>query len=48
MAPGEPVKMKLRHADGGEETFLARHTLNLEQIQWFYAGSALNMLRADG
>ena len=29
----------------GEESLELKHTLNAEQIQWFKAGSALNLLR---
>ena len=48
LAPGAPVEVRLRHASGGEEGFRALHTLNPEQIDWFRAGSALNLLRAGG
>jgi aconitate hydratase len=44
LAPGKPVQAKLRHADGSEEPVELRHTLNEEQIEWFKAGSALNLL----
>ena len=46
LAPGAPIEVRLRHASGGEESFRARHTLNPDQIEWFRAGSALNLLRA--
>ncbi len=45
LAPGQPVRAILKHADGSSEEFLALHTLNREQIEWFHAGSALNLLR---
>ena len=45
LAPGQPVDIVLHHADGGEDRFRATHTLNEEQIAWFRAGSALNLLR---
>jgi aconitate hydratase len=45
LAPGRPVESTLRHADGTEESLRLNHTLNLEQIEWFKAGSALNLLR---
>ena len=48
LAPGAPVQVQLHHASGGAEGFLANHTLNAEQIDWFRAGSALNLLRAAG
>ena len=45
LAPGRPVQVTLHHADGAERTFEARHTLNADQIEWFKAGSALNVLK---
>jgi aconitate hydratase len=46
LAPGQPVRVVLHHEDGGEEEVMTRHTLNADQIRWFRAGSALNLLRA--
>jgi len=45
IAPGKPVTVEIRHADGSTETFEARHSLTAEQIGWFMAGSALNQIR---
>jgi aconitate hydratase len=45
LAPGRPIQAKIRHAGGGEETIALRHTLNAEQVEWFKAGSALNLMR---
>jgi aconitate hydratase len=45
MAPGKPLTVTLKHKDGKVETFQARHTFSKEQIEWFRAGSALNLLR---
>ncbi len=42
LAPGKPVEVVLHHAGGSEETILACHTYNEQQIKWFRAGSALN------
>jgi aconitate hydratase A / 2-methylisocitrate dehydratase len=44
LQPGKPVQAKITHGDGSSETFELRHTLNAEQIEWFKAGSALNLL----
>jgi aconitate hydratase len=46
IAPGEPITAVLHHADGAEESFELAHSLNEEQVEWFKAGSALNVLRA--
>jgi len=45
LAPGKPVTALLRHTDGSEERLSLKHTLNREQIEWFKAGSALELLR---
>jgi aconitate hydratase len=44
-APDRPIKLRLRHADGSEETIMANHTYNENQIEWFKAGSALNLIK---
>ncbi len=46
IAPGKPITAVLHHADGSEESFELAHSLNEEQVEWFKAGSALNVLRA--
>jgi Aconitase A len=46
LAPGVLLRAVLHHADGREDSFSVRHTLNAEQIAWFRAGSALNLLRS--
>ncbi len=43
-APGKPLTLVFRHADGSEDRILANHTYNAQQIAWFKAGSALNMI----
>lgn len=43
-APGSPLTVVLHHADGSEESFEANHTYNALQIEWFKAGSALNLI----
>ncbi|HWV37298.1 MAG TPA: aconitate hydratase [Vulgatibacter sp.] len=45
IAPGKTVEAVLHHADGTTETIPLRHTLNEEQVGWFKAGSALNVLQ---
>lgn len=47
LAPGRKVTVEIHHADGTLETFDAAHSLNSEQIEWFRAGSALNVLREE-
>jgi aconitate hydratase len=43
--PGLPLKVVLRHSDGTVERIMANHTFNASQIEWFKAGSALNLIR---
>ena len=45
LAPGRPLALVLHHEDGSEDRLEVRHSLNPEQIEWFRAGSALNVLR---
>ena len=42
--PGQPLSVVLNHSDGGVETILTNHTYNEVQIEWFKAGSALNLI----
>ena len=46
MAPGKPVECRVAHADGTTETLRLKHTFSKSQLEWFRAGSALNVLRA--
>jgi aconitate hydratase len=46
-APGQPLTVVLNHADGTSEEILANHTYNAQQIEWFKAGGALNIIRAQ-
>lgn len=48
LAPDENVDVVVHHEDGTEHRFQVEHTLNREQIEWFKAGSALNLLRQQG
>jgi aconitate hydratase len=43
-APGKPLKIELVHADGSKEVIVTNHTYNEQQIEWFKAGSALNLI----
>lgn len=44
-APGVPLKIVLHHADGSTEEIMANHTYSPVQIEWFKAGSALNLIK---
>ena len=45
-APGTPLELVLNHADGSSHRIVANHTYNQGQIEWFKAGSALNLIKA--
>ncbi len=45
LAPDEPVTCRIHKPDGSTVEFTATHTLSPEQIEWFRAGSALNLIR---
>ncbi|HVF05602.1 MAG TPA: aconitate hydratase [Frankiaceae bacterium] len=44
LAPGRPVTIVVRHADGTSDTVETTHTLSAEHVAWFRAGSSLNVL----
>ncbi len=46
LAPGSQVTVVLRHTDGTTEPIRCNHTMSDEHIDWFKAGSALNLLAA--
>lgn len=48
LAPGKPVTMTLKHKDGSKEVVSLKHTYNAEQLKWFRAGSALNLISGKG
>lgn len=45
--PGKPLSMVLNHKDGSKETITMNHTYNKQQIEWFKAGGALNVIRSQ-
>jgi aconitate hydratase len=46
LAPGSPLTMTLAHKDGSVDTFPVRHSMSVQQVEWFMAGAALNMISA--
>jgi aconitate hydratase len=46
-APGKPLTLELVHSDGTKDTILVNHTYNAQQIDWFKAGSALNLIAEE-
>ncbi|MBY0314429.1 MAG: aconitate hydratase [Bdellovibrionales bacterium] len=45
ITPGVSLTLELKHKDGTKENIELKHSYNEEQIKWFKAGSALNLLR---
>lgn len=44
-APNKNLTVRLHHSDGSTDTIQAAHTYNQQQIEWFQAGGALNVIR---
>jgi len=44
-APGKQLTLEIVHADQTKDTIMLNHTYNLQQIDWFKAGSALDLIR---
>jgi len=45
-APGRQLTLEFVHTDGSKDIIMANHTYNESQIDWFKAGSALNLIAA--
>jgi len=43
-APGKPLHLEVIHPDGSKDLIALNHTFNEQQIGWFRAGSALNLI----
>jgi aconitate hydratase len=48
LLPGQNLNVTITHSDGSEELIEVKHTFNKSQIEWFKAGSALNLIRKSG
>jgi len=44
-APGKQLSLEIVHADRTQDTIKLNHTYNQQQIDWFKAGSALDLIR---
>ncbi len=47
LAPGHPLEVIFHHSGGEEDRIRCVHTLSEDQIDWFWAGAALNALKAQ-
>jgi len=46
LTPGQQVEMSATHIDGSVDIVMLNHTMNAHQIEWWKAGSALNLIAA--
>ena len=46
-APGVPLTMDVTHNDGSKDIIMTNHTYNAQQIDWYKAGSALNLIKEE-
>ncbi|MBC8322228.1 MAG: aconitate hydratase [Candidatus Marinimicrobia bacterium] len=46
-SPGKPLTLNVTHDDGTSDEIVCNHTFNKTQIDWFRAGSALNLIRSQ-
>ena len=46
-APNKSLTLQVEHQDGSSDQITLNHTYNEQQIEWFRAGSALNLIRAN-
>ena len=46
-APGKPLTIEVVHSDGTMDVVMTKHTYNEQQISWYRAGSALNMIKEE-
>lgn len=44
-SPNKPLTVEVVHADGSKDNVILNHSYNDQQIEWFKAGSALNLIR---
>ena len=44
-SPGKQINLEIKHLDGAIENIFLNHTYNASQIEWFKAGSALNLIK---
>jgi aconitate hydratase len=45
--PGKQLQLVLHHNSGDHEIIKVNHTYNAQQIEWFKAGGALNIIRSN-
>ncbi len=46
-SPGKPIEMEIIHKTGENEVIQLSHSYNQQQIEWYKAGSALNLIKSQ-
>lgn len=46
-APNKPLTLVLNHKDGSKQEISVNHSYNEQQIEWFKAGAALNIIKMN-
>jgi aconitate hydratase len=44
LAPAKELTVSFKHKDGSEDKIQVKHSMNQDQVEWFKAGSALNLM----
>jgi aconitate hydratase len=44
-SPGEQLTLEIFHDDGSQDVIKLNHTYNVNQIEWYKEGSALNLIK---
>ena len=43
---GQPLRVEIKHQEGEYDVIDVNHTFNASQMEWFWAGSALNLMKS--
>jgi len=46
-APGKKISIEIIHSDGRKDLIMTNHTYNIQQIEWYKEGSALNLIKKE-
>ncbi|MDG2372534.1 MAG: aconitate hydratase [Flavobacteriaceae bacterium] len=46
-APGKQITIEIVHSRGNKDIIKANHTYNIQQIEWYREGSALNLIKKE-
>ena len=46
-APGKKISIEIIHSNGTKDVIITNHTYNIQQIEWYKEGSALNLIKKE-